>query len=416
MKFNSILKEVLEKVTPPKEDLKFIDETLKKFLVDLNKRIGKLKVDVFIGGSFAKDTVIKKDYYDVDVFLRFDKKYEDISSISKKFLKGMKNVELVHGSRDYFRIQAGPSFFIELIPVVKVNNPKDSNNITDLSYSHVKYIKNKVKKQETLDGIRLAKAFCYACKCYGAESYINGFSGYALELLVAYYGNFVNFIKAISKIKKKEVIDIEKHHKKSQILMDLNAAKLHSPIVLIDPTFKQRNALAALSLETFEDFQKKCVEFLKKPSLEMFEVEELDLDKEKKKSKGEFIALELKTSKQKGDVAGSKLLKFYKHLRDNISKYFDVGKNDFEYGGEDVAKCFYSVKSKKEVLVEGPFTRDEKSVKMFKKNHKKFKIKKNRIYALDKVDFTIEEFISKWKVKNKKRMDEMSIIAINNVQ
>ncbi len=90
MKINSILKEVLEKVTPPKEDLKFIDETLKRFLKDLKKRIGKLKVDVFIGGSFAKNTVIKKDYYDVDIFLRFDKKYEDISAISQKILKGMK--------------------------------------------------------------------------------------------------------------------------------------------------------------------------------------------------------------------------------------------------------------------------------------------------------------------------------------
>ena len=413
MKINSILKEVLEKISPPKEDLKFIDETLKKFLKELKKKIGRLKVDVFIGGSFAKNTVIKKDYYDVDVFLRFDKKYEDISSMTKKFLKGMKNVELVHGSRDYFRIQFGPSFFIELIPVVKVNNPKESDNITDLSYSHVKYIKSKVKDKKVLDGIRLAKAFCYATKSYGAESYINGFSGYALELLVYHYKGFLKFIKAITKIKKQEVIDIEKHHRKSDVLMDLNAAKLNSPIVLIDPTFKQRNALAALSLETFEDFQKKCVSFLKNPSLDKFEVKEMNIDKERK---GEFVALELKTNKQRGDVAGSKLLKFYRYFMREISRYFDIKKSDFEYYGEDYGKCYYRVKSKKEVLVQGPFVKDKKSVKMFKKNHSKTFVKSNRVYAKDKINFSISEFVSKWVSKNKKRMKEMSIISIDNIQ
>lgn len=409
MKINSILKEVLENISPPKEDLKFIDETLKKFLKELKKRIGKFKIDVFIGGSFAKNTVIKKDYYDVDVFLRFDKKYEDISDITKKFLKGMENVEIIHGSRDYFRIQFGPSFFIELIPVAKVNNPKDSSNITDLSYSHVKYIKSKVKKPEVLDSIKLAKAFCYACKSYGAESYINGFSGYALELLIAHYGSFLKFAKAMTKIKKQEVIDIEKHHKKSNVLIDLNAAKLNSPIVLIDPTFKQRNALAALSLETFEEFQKKCVSFLKKPSLEKFEIKKMDIDKERK---GEFVALELKTDKQKGDIAGSKLLKFYKYFRREISRFFDVKNSDFEYDGEDSGKCYYAVKSKKELLVEGPFVKDSNSVKMFKKNHSKTFVKVNRVYAKDKVGFNISEFVSKWKVKNKKRMKEMSITSI----
>ena len=38
--------------------------------------------------------------------------------------------------------------------------------------------------------------------------------------------------------------------------MNLNASKLNSPIILIDPTYKQRNTLAALSNETFENFKK----------------------------------------------------------------------------------------------------------------------------------------------------------------
>jgi tRNA nucleotidyltransferase (CCA-adding enzyme) len=177
--------------------------------------------------------------------------------------------------------------------------------------------------------------------------------------------------------------------------------------------------LAALSRETFEDFQKKCLSFLKNPTLEAFEVEEMDLDKMKEyadKNKYEFAGLEFTTNKQKGDIAGSKLLKFYKHLKDEMSRYFDVKKSGFEYEDSDKSKCFYVVESKKIVLVEGPFVKDIKSIEMFKKRHSKFITKKGRVYAEDKVDFSIQEFVSKWKVKNEKRMNEMGIISIIDIQ
>jgi len=68
----------------------------------------------------------------------------------------------------------------------------------------------------------------------------------------------------MAKIKDKIVIDIEKHYKNKQaVLMDLNSSKLHSPIILIDPTYKERNALAALSSETFRKFQEVSLKFLK---------------------------------------------------------------------------------------------------------------------------------------------------------
>ena len=85
-KINSILKEVLEKIKPPKEGLDFIDDSLKKFLKDFKKGIkkNKIKAEIFIGGSFAKNTLIKKDTYDIDVFVRFDKKYKNISKLCEK--------------------------------------------------------------------------------------------------------------------------------------------------------------------------------------------------------------------------------------------------------------------------------------------------------------------------------------------
>ena len=48
-----------------------------------------IDAEIFVGGSFAKKTLIKKEKYDVDIFVRFDKKYTeyDISELTYKALK-----------------------------------------------------------------------------------------------------------------------------------------------------------------------------------------------------------------------------------------------------------------------------------------------------------------------------------------
>ena len=420
-KINSILKDVLKKIQPPEKDLKMINNSLARFLIDIKKKIKNLKInaEIFVGGSFSKNTLIKKDVYDIDVFIRFEKNYKEISEITKKIIKGIKNPITVHGSRDYFKIKVSPIAYIELIPVIKINNPKDAENITDLSYSHVNYINKRIKKnKKILEDIMLAKAFCYANNCYGAESYISGFSGYGLELLVYHYGGFLRFIKEMVKIRKEKlIIDIEKQHKNKQdVFMNLNSSKLHSPIILIDPTYKQRNVLAALSDESFEKFKKVCAEFLRKPNLSFFELKKPDIEKIKKyakEKKYEFSIMKIETNRQEGDIAGSKLLKFYKHIKNEIEKYFEIKKTGFEYTGKKIADCFFVVKSKGEIFVSGPETKDKENVKSFKKIHKKNFVKKNRVYASEKVDFSLKEFIDRWKNKNREKLRDMSISELS---
>jgi len=419
-KINSVLKEVLKKVEPSKEDIELIENSLKDFLERFKKKLKSLKIDaeVFVGGSFAKNTVIKKDNYDVDIFVRFDKKYADkeISNLLSKALRGFRNISKVHGSRDYFKLKIGPTFFIELIPVKKIKTLKEAENITDLSYSHVKYINKKVKSRKVLDGIRIAKAFCYANKCYGAESYIQGFSGYALELLVYHYGSFTRFANAVTKMTDKVVIDIEKQFKSKQIaLMDINTAKLDSPIVLIDPTYKHRNALAALSDETFEKFQLACKKFLRSPSIKDFEIEKIDLEKIKedaRKKKYEFILIESKTDKQAGDIAGSKLLKFYRHLNYEIEDFFHIKNKGFNYNGKKAARYFFVVKDKGEIIRAGPYLKDKKHVEKFKKKHKRTFSKKGRIHTRKKITFTLKDFVNTWKTNNRKKIREMNISGL----
>ncbi len=427
---NSILKKVIEDVRPLKEDLKEINECKKEFLKEVNAEIKKHKIDanIFIGGSLAKKTIMRKDRYDIDIFIRFNKKYkkENISDLTEKIIgclkkiKHLNNIKRIHGSRDYFKIDINKKFFLEIVPVIKVKNPRESENITDLSYSHVKYLKRKVKSEKILDEILLAKAFCYSTKCYGAESYINGFSGYGLELLICYYGNFLKFIKAITKNNNKEkiIIDIEKQFKnKQEILMNINSSKLKSPIILIDPTFKQRNALAALSEKTFEKFKKECKKFIKNPNVNVFKIKKQDLNKIKNnsiKKKYEFILLELYTNKQDGDVSGSKLLKFYNHLTKEINKFFEIKNKGFDYPikNKKNAEVFFVIKPKKEIIFNGPKIKDKNNVLIFKKKHKNTFIKKNKIFAKEKIKFNIKKFIEKWKEKNKQRIKEMYITEL----
>jgi tRNA CCA-adding enzyme len=417
-KVNQILLRVLENVQPSNEDLKSIEYKLKNFLVKLKKDIKKrkIKADVFIGGSYAKNTLIKKDHYDIDLFIRFNKQYKDeISAILEKVLGKQKDMIKVHGSRDYFRIKISDVLYFELIPVKKISKPKEAVNITDLSYSHVRYINKKIKSKKILDDIRIAKAFCHANNCYGAESYINGFSGYSIELLIYHYKGFLNFLKAVIKMNPEEryVIDIEKRFKnKNHVLMDINTSKLQSPIILIDPTYKQRNALAALSKETFERFQKAARDFLKNPSVKNFEQQIVDINKIKedaRKKKFEFILLEVKTEKQEGDVAGTKLLKFYNHLSKEIEVYFEIKKKGFNYDSKQSAKYFFVVKPKKDVILEGPFLNDIENAKSFRKKHTDTFEKKGKIYAKKKIDFSLKNFIDAWKYKNKKKIKEMCV-------
>lgn len=267
-KIKEVLKEALEEAKTSDEEVRIIESKVKIFIEKLEKKfkIHNIGAEVFVGGSFAKKTLIKKEKYDVDIFARFDKKYinQNISELTNKILKKIKlkhAINTIHGSRDYFKIDVEPGLCFEIVPVIKVSRPKEAENITDLSYFHVKYVNKKIKGNMP-DDIILAKSFCHANRIYGAESHIKGFSGYSLELLIIYYKSFEKFIREIAKKnpngsynlrgKTKEdkiIIDIEKDYaNKKQVLMDMNSSKLESPIILVDPTFKQRNALARKSV------------------------------------------------------------------------------------------------------------------------------------------------------------------------
>ncbi|MBD3252790.1 hypothetical protein GF386_03605 [Candidatus Pacearchaeota archaeon] len=122
MSMNKILKEQIELIKPSKETIEKIEITCKKFSKDLREKLKKNRIgaEVFVGGSIAKGTLTKKDEYDVDVFVRFDKSYKD-DEISELLGKILENANKIHGSRDYYKLIINDIIF-EIIPVIKIKN------------------------------------------------------------------------------------------------------------------------------------------------------------------------------------------------------------------------------------------------------------------------------------------------------
>lgn len=395
MKLSLVLKSVLKEHSFSSSELKEIE----KEAFSIIKTLKKLGLKVFIGGSLAKGTIIRKEIQDIDIFAVFD----DEINLEEKIEKSGLNAEKIHGSRDYFHIRKGNVIF-EIIPVKKISDMRNVENVTDFSLLHVDYVGKKIAKNKKLaDEIKLAKLFCYSQNCYGAESYIQGFSGYALELLVIYFGGFVKFLKGIE---KKKVIDIEKQFKNEKMIhLELNESKLLSPVVLIDSVYKYRNVCAGLSLETFALFLKSAKAFIKNPSINYFEKNEIDLnklEKDAKKKKAKLLSLKFETSKQEGDIAATKMKKFFNFIiRELERKEQKVIFSDFVYKSPE-ANGHIILKEKKEIEIKGPPLKNKEALKRFKESKR---IYEKNGFAYAKIRISAEDIL-----KFAKRFeDEMNV-------
>jgi tRNA nucleotidyltransferase (CCA-adding enzyme) len=405
-KIRDIVSKQILMISPTKLELEELEQRTKKVLFEINSKIKKFKIKarVFVGGSFAKKTIIRKNKYDIDLFVRFNKSYTE-KELSKYLAKIIpRGSEKVHGSRDYYRLKISSSLEFEIIPVFEIKKPSESKNTTDLSYFHVNYISKAIAKNKKLaDEIKIAKAFAHYQDCYGAESYIRGFSGYSLEILVVYYGSFEKFIRAMVKIEsgKRVYLDPAKFYKNSQeIVMLMNESKIYSPIVLIDPTFKERNALAGLSAECLERFRLACIKFIKSPNSAFFVSKDKEGDFDKKYSNN-VIKIEVKTNKQAGDIAGTKIRRFYEYFIKQTSRYFKIMNSGFVYDdSSNVGKLLIVVDVKNKVEFRGPPVEMKNQLALFKKEHSKIIIRGGVAWAYEENYKDFNEFFKDFKKKN----------------
>lgn len=385
-----ILKDALNEIKP-KNNLKQHRIVLNKIIKCIKKN--KIKASALIGGSIAKGTFLNN--YDCDIFVKFDLKYknEDISALLLNILNnGFSDIRTMHGSRDYFNIRLKDVKY-EVIPVLDVSSYKEARNVTDMSPLHVTWVKKNIG--DLGNDVRLIKQFCKAQGVYGAESYINGFSGYILEVLIIHYKGLKNLIRAASEWKPNLFIDHEKQYKDRQTAIEkLNEAKTLCPLILIDPVQKDRNAAAALSLEKFSKFILAVKLFLNNPNKDFFIIKHFDLKETERKAKDnnvELVLFECRVSENKDDVAGSKIVKAFNYIKtkflDNEFKILDSG-----WSFEEKVYLWYYVYPNvlpNEKVNEGPMIYVESEhIKRFIEKYPAVFVSESKIYAFAKRNIT----------------------------
>ena len=368
---------ILEQIKPTEEEKR----SIKKLIESVLKKIKIEDAKFELGGSYAKDTFLSGNY-DIDVFVKFPyKKYrdKDISEmLHKKLGFGHKRI---HGSRDYFQLQR-KKYTFEFIPVLDIKDSSQAKNIMDVSPLHKKWVKQHLKNP---DEVRLVKKFCRAQEVYGAESYIKGFSGYVLEILIVHYGSFFNFIKAVSKWILPVYIDVSRHYKnKEEALKKINKSKTSNGLIIVDPTQKERNAAAAISKEKVSMLINSCKEYLRNPSDEFFIEKKLNIkDLVVESGENNLLLGKIKTFKGKKDVMGSKLVKIYDYVKNKL-KYagFNVIKSGWYFNKDSL--IYYIVKDEvlhDKITHSGPPLKEKRHVEEFKKKHGNYKISKGKIYV-----------------------------------
>lgn len=375
------LKSIIAGIAPDSKSEKEAFDTASKFINDLNKDLKKINAKAILGGSGAKGTWL--DLFDIDVFVRFNySKYKDKSDKLSEFLYPYLKAhapDRLRGSRDYFIIKK-ENFSIEVVPILDIKDSKQALNITDVSPLHTDYVNKKLKAK---NDVKLLKKFLKTSGIYGAESYVQGFSGYVCELLIINYKSFNALVKSASKWQDKVFIDIEKFYKGKNINIELNKSKLVSPIVIIDPVQKDRNAAAAISSESFIRFKEVCSAFLKNPSEKFFSEQEININLLKKNN----VVVQASTS-GKHDVAGARLLKVFEYLKENVKNYGFKIKSGWKYSDEKAVFWFSAKDIDPEVILAGPPLSMKTHVLNFKKKHKKVFEKSKVLYAREKRKFT----------------------------
>ena len=267
---STVYSEILEKITPTKEDKTKIDALARELEQKVASACAKhgIEATVRVEGSVAKDTWLREDP-DIDIFMRLP------AAIPRRAL-GKISLEIARkateGSKQVERFAEHPYLeaFIEgirvnIVPCYAVKRG-EWLSATDRTPFHTDYVKNRLNKS-LRNEVRLLKKFMQGIKVYGAEIKVGGFSGYLCELLILHYKSFTDTLQAFTQYTQRMAIDIENYYADRENELQLLFIE---PLVMIDPVDKGRNVASAVQSQKLHTFVGAARAFLKTPSKEYF--------------------------------------------------------------------------------------------------------------------------------------------------
>jgi len=379
-KIQKICEEVLRRITPSKkeetETLRFVESLINKLNFEI-KKLG-LKAEACIEGSVAKNTWLAGEK-DIDIFILIPKEYG--RSIFAKILEAAKktsegNYLEAYAEHPYIQAEI-KGFTVDFVPCFKLKRAEDAISSVDRTPFHTVYVKKHLS-QTGRNEVRLLKRFMRGIEAYGAEIKVGGFSGYLCEILIMYYGSFLNLLRAASNWRERELIDLEGYYKgrEKEALNIFN-----QPLVVIDPVDKDRNVASAVNREKLAEFIAASRLFLEDPRIEFFfppEIEVFSIEKTIRtmKSRGtSFIFLKTEPVKAVPDVLWGQLYKSQKALRKLILRYGFKILRDEVWSDEKTAIVFiFELQSRLLPTVEkhlGPPVTKKQDCERFLKKHLK---------------------------------------------
>ncbi|MGC8961896.1 MAG: hypothetical protein ACP5K1_05580, partial [Candidatus Bathyarchaeia archaeon] len=181
---------------------------------------------------------------------------------------------------------------------------------------HTGYMREKLTPMLRRE-VRVFKRLLKGSGIYGAEAKVKGFSGLLCELLILNYGSFNDVVKAASRWKRRELIDVEGYYQGRAA----DALKLFpEPLIVIDPIDPGRNAAAAVDEDAMWSLASISRLLLEKPDIRFFYPEALkpslgSLKDSLEKNVGDFIAVDIGEVDAVVDVVWSQLYKAERVLK-----------------------------------------------------------------------------------------------------
>jgi len=272
LRLEEVLAEALRIVKPTKEDKALLKNVIDRVKNILEEEASKVKgvLGISLEGSAAKNTWIRGKE-EADIFIHFDKSVSRDEMEKKVIEIGFKAIERMGGKP---RLMYAEHPYVEgvvdgvTVDVVACYDVEPPNwlSATDRTPYHTRYVIERLKPGQE-DQVRLLKGFMTGCGVYGAEIKVKGFSGYLTELLILYYGDFMNVVKSAANWRPPIVIDLERHYRSVEEVLEMFR---NQPLIVIDPVDIGRNVASAVSLTKLSEFILASKLFISNPSLNFF--------------------------------------------------------------------------------------------------------------------------------------------------
>ncbi|MBI2546977.1 MAG: CCA tRNA nucleotidyltransferase [Candidatus Aenigmarchaeota archaeon] len=327
--YQKVLNKVFKRIKPSSSEEKRLSTLSQKTLQITREKAKKYNAKAILAGSITRNTWLpgKKEF---DVFLLFspdlpESKLEEYGLlVGKEVIKELKGKFSVEYAQHPYASGIVEGIDIDIVPCYEVESAERIKSAVDRTPFHVKYIEKRLQPVLS-DEVRLLKQFLTANKLYGADAKTEGFSGYVCEILTIRYGGFLEVLRHASGWKPGEAIDVENHYK-NEDLKKLKEKFRNNPLTLIDPTDKNRNTVAALSVENFLKFKKLAKEFLAKPSEKYFAekrqkpITSRELSQKLQQRKTDLILVKFAPPKVVPDILWPQLNRFSERLQDILEE------------------------------------------------------------------------------------------------